>query len=443
MNQTRSCLSGRKLHLISWLRDRKSLVTLLLAVGALFVAEAFFAVYTGAEYDMNVWLQTGEWMGKGINIYLPPDHIGYPPLWPFWCLVSYNTASLFGNNVQLWRLIIKLPLLVAQFLLAFCVWKFAKSRFSAKTAKTTALFILTSSFAIYVGALWGQINVLTALLTFLSFYAVTNKKTTLGGIFLGLAVALKIYPIIVLPGFLIFLWKNRNVKQATKFLLFTLAVPILVTGIVFAAFNWDIIYFLKTIFYWAPIYDASPLQFQGGCMNIWSYLGLLGLDISRIWFLRFLWIPIVGVAALYWARKTSFGEKELSLSLISFYILFMVSYSWISEQSFLDPMPFILLQILAYQPKRTYLYALAGIQTLVYAFSLFNGGLLIFKPLFTEFYPAPIKPVLALSQVNIGISWVIRGILGLFVSITLLLFLAILIRPEILKDNKTMKMTQP
>jgi hypothetical protein len=130
----------------------------LLAV-VLVVVEAFFAVYTGNRYDMAVWFHTGRWMSTGSNIYLPANHLGYPPLWAFWCLAAYEIYTFFGSNIELWRLAIKLPLIAAQFAITYAVWKFAQSRFDFRTTRKLTLFTLTCSFFIYVSALWGHINI--------------------------------------------------------------------------------------------------------------------------------------------------------------------------------------------------------------------------------------------------------------------------------------------
>jgi hypothetical protein len=103
-------------------------------------------------------------------------------------------------------------------------------------------------------------------------------------------------------------------------------------------------------------------------------LGLYGVRISEVWLLRFLWIPVLAVAAFFWFRKPKMDTADFNLSLISFYVLFIIFYGWATEQTFLDPLPFIFLQILAFRPKRSHLYALVGIQLLVYGFSLLNGG---------------------------------------------------------------------
>jgi hypothetical protein len=171
-------------------------------------------------------------------------------------------------------------------------------------------------------------------------------------------------------------------------------------------------------------------------MNIWSFAGLFGLDIAQVAVLRFLWIPVLAVAAVYWFRKKSLGVAELSLAVVSFYFLFMISYSWVSEQTFLDTLPVIFLLIVAYRPKRSYRYGLIAVQILIYAFSFFNGGSAIFQPLFEKFSPAVVGPAQQLSSNSSWLIWNIRGYLGLIISVALICYLAALVEPDLLKRSK-------
>jgi hypothetical protein len=406
---------------------------LLLLVGGLFAAEALLSMWTGMGYDMKVWFNTGVWMKQGINIYLPENHLGYPPVWAFWCLAANQIYTFFGNNMELWRFTIKLPMILAQFALAFAVGRFVQTRFNPQTARKVFLVTLTWIFFIYIGALWGQLNLISALLVFLAFYATTTKRTLLGGALLGAAVALKIYPLIVLPAFMAYTWKNQGKRETGKLVLTSLAVPVVFTLAVFAVYQWDILYFLKTIFYWTPAFDANPILMQGGCMNIWSFASTLNVDISQVAILRFVWIPVLAACALFWFRKPRMNDADLNLSLTSFYVLFMLTYSWVSEQSFVDPLPFIFLQILVYRPKRSYMYALAGVQALIFAFSFFNWGPFIFEPLLTQFSPGTLTQMQFLDPSKSSLIWSIREEMGLFVSLGLTTFLAIMVKPELLE----------
>jgi hypothetical protein len=409
--------------------DKKTYIALF---AGFFVFEAILSILTGMQYDLDIWFNTGKWMQQGINIYMPQNHVGYLPLWPFWCDVAYHVYLFFGNNIEVWRFTIKLPLILAHLALAFAVGTFAASRFDRKTARRTFLFVLTWSFFIFIGAMWGQINTISGLLTFLAFYVVTLGRNKTGALLLGLATTLKIYPLIVLPAFFAYILKKNNGKEAGKFTLFTIAVPVLFTGTVFTVFQWDITYLFRTIFYWTPIYEATPVQIQGGGMNIWSFASLLNLDISQVWILRFLWIPIVAVAALYWLKKPKMDNATFCLSIISMYLLFMITYAWVPEQMFLDPLPFIFLLIIAYHPRRLFLYLLGIVQTLVYAFSLFNWGPFVFAPFLQILYPKVLTAIEPFNPSN-PVIWTVRGVLGLSVSLGLGIFLLAVAKPSFLR----------
>ena len=394
----------------------------------IFMLEAFFALYTGHPYDTNVWFKTGLWLNQGINIYLPDNHLGYPPLWALWCGVAYRVYSFFANNFEIWRLVIKLPIIVAHLFLAYLMGTFAAQHFNFKTAHKIVLITVLWSFFIYIGALWGQINLISALLTFLAFFAVVVGKNKTSALALAVAVALKIYPLVVLPAFFIFVLKKSGIKKASIYVALTCTLPIAFTLIIFGAFRWDILYFLKTIFYWTPVYDANPVQLLGGCMNFFSFLSLIGVNIYNYGVLRFVWIPVLAVASLFWLKKTKMTDADLNFSIISLYILFMVSYVWISEQSFIDPLPFILLQVLAYRPKNLHLYALTALQMIIYVFSFFNGGVSILVPFIQKFLPSLMVYVTPLDPGKSHTVWDIRGVFGLIVSLALIWFLFLLLK---------------
>jgi hypothetical protein len=274
------------------------------------------------------------------------------------------------------------------------------------------------------------------LLTFLAFYAVVSQRNKTGALLLGIAVTLKVYPLVTLPAFFAYILKKRNKIDAGKFLLYTFAVPILFTVFVFAVFRWDILYFLRTIFYLTPVFETNPVLIQGGAMNIWSFLALLNINIARISLLRLLWIPVLAVSSFYWLRKTKLDDASLNLSIISLYVLFMLTYGWVTEQTFLDLLPFIFLQIFAYRPKRNLLYLLVIIQILIFAFSAVNWGVFIFQPLVTRFSPSLLPLMQHLDPSASSLIWTIRGVLGLIVSISLAGFLTLLMKPSILKRTK-------
>lgn len=382
-------------------------------------------------------------MHQGINIYLPPDHVGYPPLWPLWCDVAYR-VYLSSNNLELWRFTIKLPLILAHLALAFAVGEFAFSRFDHKTARRVLFAVLTFSFFIFIGAIWGQLNTLSALLTFLAFYALTQGRTSLSAVLLGAAVTLKIYPLITLPAFVIYILKSKDGREAGKYVLYTTVIPVLFTGALFSFFQWDILPLYQTIFYWAPITGTAPAQIGGGCMNIWSFASLFNVDIAQIWWLRLMWVPAMAATTIYWLNKPKMESENLCLSLVSFYFLFIITYAWATEQMLTDSLPFVLLLVTAYRPRRLYLYLLTVVQILVYAFSAVNWGPFVFTPFLERFSPGVLTAILPFNPSNSTI-WVVRGFLGLAVSLALGIFLLMLAKPSLVEiiRGKSRRRSEP
>jgi len=396
-----------------------------------FVLESVLSLWTGNQYDLGVWFNTGIWLDQGINIYLPPNHIGYPPLWALWCGVSYKLYLFFGLNFTFWTFMIKLPITFGHLVLAYVVGKFAEQHFEKKTSSRIFFFMLTWSFFFFIGPIWGQINALSTLLTFLAFYSVIKNKTSRGTLFLGLAIALKIYPLVTLPAFIVFALKNYGKRDVLKLLVGASSIPVFITVIVFSVFQWDILYFLRTVFYTTPVFESNPAQITIGCMNFWSYIGLLDIDISLQWPFRLLWLPLLGIAFIYWIKKEYVGNRDFTLSIISFYLLFMATYGWVSEQLFLDILPFLFILILGYSFKRVNVYMLIVLQFLIYVFTIANRSLLIFSPLIWKIYPVLGTYLDYFHLDNALMLWAIRGYSGLAVSVFMLIFLITLLRPKI------------
>jgi hypothetical protein len=165
-------------------------------------------------------------------------------------------------------------------------------------------------------------------------------------------------------------------------------------------------------------------------MNIWSFFALHGVDLVKFWFFRLLWIPILGAGAFFLVQKKQNGRAR-SHFFNSFSIhplhdqLLMVS-----EQLFLDTLPFIFLLIFSYRPRRLYLYFLVVIQILVYAFSVVNWGPSIFEPIAERFFPSLLQLIWFLDPSKSSQVWYVRGTLGLIISPFLGIFLLILWEPE-------------
>lgn len=230
-----------------------------------------------------------------------------------------------------------------------------------------------------------------------------------------------------MPAFLAFILTNRNKEHAGKFLLYSFSIPIFFTVFIFSIFQWDILFFLRTVFYSTPVFETSPVQILGGCMNMWSFIALPALNIDSHWIFRLIWIPLLSAGSLYWLRKKKMGYLDLAVAIVSLYLIFMISYGWVSEQLFLDPLPFIFLTILVFRPGKLLIYFLVLIQVLVFAFSMVNWGPFIFEPLINRFSPKLLHLLLIMNPSANQLIWNVRGVLGLLISLLLGTFLFLLL----------------
>ena len=164
-------------------------------------------------------------------------------------------------------------------------------------------------------------------------------------------------------------------------------------------------------------------------MNIWSFTGLFNVDVGTLWPLRLLWIPIVLVGfTVYLFRRRRWDKMDFNLALITLFILFLVSYGYTTEQSFVDVLPFLFLQVLCFKPRKTNFLLLIGLQILVFAFSAVNYGEFIFQPFIEEFYPSVLASMQVFVPTEGSMIWAVRGILGLAFTVYALGFLFKLIR---------------
>ena len=106
----------------------------------------------------------------------------------------------------------------------------------------------------------------------------------------------------------------------------------------------------------------------------------------------------------------------------------MISYGWVTEQSFIDLLTFLFLQIMCFRPKKSRFYLLVVLQVLIFAFTVVNYGEFIFQPFIERFSPSLLSSLQVLIPTLGSTIWAIRRLLDLVVSVYLGLFLPLLVR---------------
>lgn len=145
----------------------------------------------------------------------------YPPF------MLYFLGFLGGFASNLSPFFIRIPLLLADIGILLVLSRLLKG----KATKILKYYWL-SPVLIYITYIHGQLDVVPIAFLLVSSYFLFKKKNILSALVLGLGIAAKTNLILVIPFYILYVWKNNNEKKLAK-----LAVPALITLLVFFVLN--------------------------------------------------------------------------------------------------------------------------------------------------------------------------------------------------------------
>ncbi|MDA4127428.1 MAG: hypothetical protein OK452_09570 [Thaumarchaeota archaeon] len=332
------------------------------------------APWTGHPFDFEIWVRLGVFALSGANPYslLPyvphlsfapypwMTSISYPPLAAFVFGATYSLYQLLGSPSQfVYYFLLKQPMVISDLLVAVLLFQLVSLKGETKSALKVARLWIYFPFAIIVSAMWGALDPIALLLILSSLYALEIKKPYLSASLLGLAIYLKLMPIIFLPLFLIspVLLMRKKLVFATL----ALGIPLIGTIAPFYLLGWD----------FSGIYNAVSYQGMGpgfGGMGVFNALSLLSLRTGLLtMILSLIWLPALLTAYAY----TYVKKAQLPGALLVTAILFSLFRPTMPEQWALYP---IALLLIGTRENRTQALALAGVAT---AYLLVNNLLLV------------------------------------------------------------------
>lgn len=145
----------------------------------------------------------------------------YPPF------MLYYLGVLGGFASNLSPFFIRIPLLLADIGILLVLSRLLKG----KATKILKYYWL-SPVLIYITYIHGQLDVVPIAFLLVSSYLLFKKKNILSALVLGLGIAAKTNLVLVIPFYILYVWKNNNEKKLAK-----LAVPALITLLVFFVLN--------------------------------------------------------------------------------------------------------------------------------------------------------------------------------------------------------------
>jgi hypothetical protein len=321
----------------TWLRtpDRRLLVlSILLQVGLALLA------YDN-NHDLRIFQATGYLVAHGHSPYVPLDlrpvfhdavfrhryAIGYPPPWPLLLGGIYRVSYALVADLHLYAVAIKLPVIAANAGLAYLGGAALQNLGAAPAVVRRAWLALHfNPIQLYVGAVWGQIDAIVALLALAALLLVVSGRRDLSAVTLALAVCVKPAAAPMLLAVLLFVGAGsvpRAVRYAAVFAAGVFAFYVLP----FLALGWDA----------TPVRTANAQFSMIGAMSytavarVWTDVLVLN---GHWWLLGLLWMPALLVATLL-ARRRAHGAAGLLAVSVALTLVFFLSRTWLAEPNVL------------------------------------------------------------------------------------------------------------
>ncbi|MFB0562648.1 MAG: glycosyltransferase 87 family protein [Candidatus Lokiarchaeia archaeon] len=211
------------------------------------------------EFDFNLFASTARaYYSSWTLTYF--TNWAYPLFFYLILIFSYFPADLISDNFYLFgqtvsvseKLFIKLPFIISDLLIAYMLYRILSENRKGKYAMFIALFYLLNPLSIFTSSVYGTFDSISILFSVLGFYHFLHRRYGLSGLELGIGFGIKFEPAVLIPVFLLFMWKEAK-REIPKFLLYFGGPATL--SIILPA----IIYYDPLTHYWTFRFSASNL----------------------------------------------------------------------------------------------------------------------------------------------------------------------------------------
>jgi len=266
----------------------------------------------GHSYDTRLFMATGFLAGTGRDPYVALNlvrvfhhvgfsritSVGYPPPWPLLAGLIYRVTYAPTHDLLLYNLALKAPVIAANVGLAYLVGAILRERgASPAVARRAWALVLLNPFLMYVGAAWGEIDPIVALLALAALWLLYRRRGELSAVLLALAFCVKPIALPLLPAALLYL-ASRSLPRALRYAGVWLGAALLFYVAPFFALGWGR----------APFSQRLNAHFvPQGALSLMTVVRLFRdplLMQGRWWLLGLVWAPALALGiALLWARR--------------------------------------------------------------------------------------------------------------------------------------------
>jgi uncharacterized membrane protein len=344
-----------------------------------------------------------------------------------WLALPTEHSSL-GNSIGFWYIapnvgtmtllmMQKAPLLIFDAAVALMIGRIVAAYRSPQLAQKAVVLWLINPYVTLTTEMWGNWDIVSAFFLLIAVAAFAKGKFLESGIFLGLGIAVKMYPLLALPIFLMFLTREK-IKSSVRF----------IVGVVGAYFITGATPMILAERYGTSVVTLGQVSYFGG--NVWGYalefynIGISILVVAGVLF-------AFGYFLLWKPRRTSILEAVICLYLLLF------AFTYWETQFLLNLLPLL-----------TVFYFIAGRKKLLFvtymssalAFVLLNfafywtswGHSFFFIPNYDQVLQHYSDLLLFIRQWPIGggdvNTFITTPIRSIFVAVSLFYFLWIFLR---------------
>nr|MDO8082756.1 glycosyltransferase 87 family protein [Candidatus Freyarchaeota archaeon] len=192
---------------------------ILLGLAVRLLISPFFA----HSFDMSVFVNIVRAFYQGEALF---NYWSYP-FYSYAILVGfYFPAYLFTDDVfffgqpftLLEKFFIKLPSNISDLFIAYVLFLIMKKLGKDRYALPVALFYWFNPMSLFISSVWGMFDSVATVFALLSVYHFTEGRHLLSAVELGVGFGVKQHPIVLLPLFIFFLWREGK-GEILKFLL--------------------------------------------------------------------------------------------------------------------------------------------------------------------------------------------------------------------------------
>jgi hypothetical protein len=324
-----------------------------------------------------MFLATGYLVGTGHSPYVAQDltqvfhHVGfrsisvvgYPPPWPLLLGLIYRGTFALGHNFVVYNLAIKLPVIAANLGLAYLVAAVLENLGAGRDAARKAwTFLLLNPFLLYVGAAWGQIDAIVAVLAVAALAFLYARRPSVSALLLALAVCVKPIAAPILLVVLVYL-AGRSLRGALRYAAVFVGGAFVFYVAPFLVFGWDS----------SPLRQLNAHFVMSGTMSFMTVVRLVRdplLIQGHWWLLGLAWIPALALAFLALRRGVG-GFDDLVAKSVALILVFYLTRTWLAEPNIVLLLPLVLILAALGEIDRRLLTALWVIPL---AFTVFNAS---------------------------------------------------------------------